>query len=193
MIIGACVGLGASIAGRFAACGDQLYLIARRKSLLEDFQADLLSVGATSVEYRLVDLADRSQTQQPAEDLPKRGIDVLINDAGFGQLDFTEDTLPERIRAMIDVNALALLSLAFSQLKREEPARLMNVASGAGYALFEGSIPYCASKFFVIAFTEGIAQQLSSQELPMRPQLLAPGPLATEFMSNAMKEQRYLE
>ena len=91
---------------------------------------------------------------------------------------------------MIDVNvsAVAILSLAFSQLKREEPARLMNVASGAGYALLEGSISYCASKFFVTAFTEGIAQELSSQKLPVRAQLLAPGPIATEFMPSAMKD-----
>jgi short-subunit dehydrogenase len=87
----------------------------------------------------------------------------------------------------VNVSAVAILSLAFSQLKREEPARLMNVASGAGYALFEGYIPYCASKFFVTAFTEGIAQELISQKLPVRAQLLASGPIATEFMPSAMK------
>ena len=97
---------------------------------------------------------------------------------------------------MIDVNvsAVAILSLAFSQLKREEPARLMNVASGAGYALLEGSIPYCASKFFVTAFTEGIAEELSSQKLPVRAQLLAPGPGAIASSRpdcNGVHAQRY--
>jgi uncharacterized protein len=93
---------------------------------------------------------------------------------------------------MIDVNvsAVAILLLAFSQLKREEPARLMNVASVAGYALFEGSISYCASKFFVTAFTQGVAQELSSKELPVGAQLLAPGPIATEFMPKAMKDSK---
>ncbi|MFT5578707.1 MAG: short-subunit dehydrogenase, partial [Paraglaciecola psychrophila] len=81
----------------------------------------------------------------------------------------------------------AVLSVAFSQIKHEQPARLMNVASGAGYALFESSIPYSASKFFVTALTEGIAQELCSKELPMRAQLLAPGPIATDFMMNAMQ------
>ena len=64
----------------------------------------------------------------------------------------------------------------------------MNVASGAGYALFESSIPYSATKFFVTALTEGIARELRSQNHPMRAQLLAPGPIATEFMTNAMKD-----
>lgn len=192
MITGASVGLGASIARQFAARGDHLYLIARRKPLLKDLKTELLAGGAASVEYRVVDLADRTQVQQLAEDLPKIGVDVLINNAGFGHLDFSWDTTPERMRTMIDVNvsAVAILSLAFSQLCREQPSRLMNVASGAGYALFEGSIPYCASKFFVTALTEGIAQELSSQKLPMRAQLLAPGPIATEFVPNAMKDSK---
>jgi hypothetical protein len=86
----------------------------------------------------------------------------------------------------VNVNAVAVLTAVFSQLQHQQPARLMNVASGAGYALFESSIPYSASKFFVTALTEGLAQELASQKHPMRAQLLAPGPIATEFMINAL-------
>ncbi len=64
----------------------------------------------------------------------------------------------------------------------------MNVASGAGYALFEQSILYSATKYFVTALTEGITQELKSQKLPMKAQLLAPGPMATDFFSNAMDD-----
>jgi short-subunit dehydrogenase len=173
----------------FAARGDHLYLVARRKPLLEELQAELLAAGAPSVEYRVVDLADEVQVQQLADDLPKLGIDVLINNAAFGHWDYSWDTTTEIMRAMIAVNvsAVAVLSLAFSQIKHVHPSRLMNIASGAGYALFDSSIPYSASKFFVTALTEGIAQELSAQKLPMRAQLLAPGPIATEFMINAME------
>ena len=189
MITGASSGLGASMARQFAARGDHLHLIARRKPLLEELQAELLAAGAPSVEYRVVDLADDAQVQQLADDLSKLDVDVLINNAAFGHWDYSWDTTPEMMRSMIAVNvsAVAVLSLAFSQIKHEQPARLMNVASGAGYALFESSIPYSASKFFVTALTEGIAQELSTQKLPMRAQLLAPGPIATEFMVNAME------
>jgi len=189
MITGASSGLGASMAMLFAARGDHLYLVARRKPLLEELQAELLAAGAPSVEYRVVDLADEVQVQQLADDLPKLGIDVLINNAAFGHWDYSWDTTTEIMRAMIAVNvsAVAVLSLAFSQIKHVHPSRLMNIASGAGYALFDSSIPYSASKFFVTALTEGIAQELSAQKLPMRAQLLAPGPIATEFMINAME------
>jgi len=189
MITGASSGLGASIARQFAARGDHLYLIARRQPLLEELQAELISAGAPGVECRVVDLEDAIQVQQLADDLPKLGIDVLINNAAFGHWNYSWNTTPELMRAMIAVNvsAVAVLSVAFSQIKHEQPARLMNVASGAGYALFESSIAYSASKFFVTALTEGIAQELSTHKLPMRAQLLAPGPIATEFMINALE------
>jgi short-subunit dehydrogenase len=188
MITGASSGLGAAMARQFADRGDCLLLIARRKSLLEELQTELLELGAPSVEFRVVDLADETEVQKLADDLPLLEVDVLINNAAIGQWDYSWDTAPEKMRAMIAVNvsAVAVLSAAFSKLGHKRSARLINVASGAGYALFEGSIPYSASKFYVTALTEGIAHELSSQGHPMRAQLLSPGPMATEFMANAL-------
>jgi short-subunit dehydrogenase len=195
MITGASSGLGAAIAKKFAERGEHLYLIARRKPLLEDLRTKLLAGGAPSVEYRVVDLSDETQVQKLVDDLPKLAVDVLINNAAVGQWDFSWNTTPEKMRSLIAVNvsAVAVLSVAFCQLKHEQPARLMNVASGAGYALFEGSIPYSASKFFVTALTEGIAHELSVNKLPMRVQLLSPGPISTEFMVNAMEGSKMSE
>ncbi len=188
MVTGASSGLGAAIAKQFASRGDRLVVVARRESLLENLQVELLDSGAPSAEYRVVDLADAEQVQNLANELPKLGIEVLINNAAFGHWDYTWDTTPEMMRSMIAVNvtAVAVLTAAFSQLKHQQAARLMNVASGAGYALFESSIPYSATKFFVTALTEGLAQELASQKQAMRAQLLAPGPIATEFMLNAL-------
>ena len=188
MITGASSGLGAAIAKQFASRGDSLVVVARRESLLENLQAELLAAGAASAEYRVVDLADAEQVQSLADELPKLGIEVLINNAALGHWDYTWDTTTETMRSMIAVNvsAVAVLTAAFSQLKHQQEARLMNVASGAGYALFESSIPYSATKFFVTALTEGLAQELASQKQAMRAQLLAPGPIATEFMLNAL-------
>jgi uncharacterized protein len=188
MVTGASSGLGAEIAKQFARRGDELVVVARRQSLLEELQAELVASGAPSAEYRVVDLADAQQVQKLADELPQLGIDVLINNAALGHWNYTWDTTTDAMRSMIAVNvsAVAALTAAFSQYRHQEPARLMNVASGAGYALFESSIPYSATKFFVTALTEGLAQELASQKHPMRAQLLAPGPIATEFMINAL-------
>lgn len=84
------------------------------------------------------------------------------------------------------LGALAVLTAAFSQYRHRQSARLINVASGAGYALFEEAIPYSATKYFVTALTEGLARELTRQNHPMRAQLLAPGPMATEFLANSL-------
>ncbi len=188
MVTGASSGLGAEIAKQFARRGEELVVVARRQSLLENLQAELLASGASSAEYRVVDLADAEQVQNLANELPELGIEVLINNAALGHWDYTWDTTPETMRSMIAVNvsAVAVLTAAFSQLRHQQAARLMNVASGAGYALFESSMPYSATKFFVTALTEGLAVELASQNQPMRAQLLAPGPIATDFMINAL-------
>ena len=188
MVTGASSGLGAEIAKQFARRGDELVVVARRQSLLEELHAELVASGAPSAEYLVVDLADAQQVQNLADDLPEFGIDVLVNNAALGHWDYMWDTTADTMRSMIAVNvsAVAALTVAFSQCRHQEPARLMNVASGAGYALFESAIPYSATKFFVTALTEGLSRELASQNHPMRAQLLAPGPIATEFTVNSL-------
>lgn len=188
MVTGSSSGLGAAIAKQFAARGDQLVVVARREPLLKDLTAELLAAGASSAEYRVVDLADAEQVQKLADELAVLEIEVLINNAALGHWDYTWDTTPATMRAMIAVNvsAVAVLTIAFSQLQHQQPARLMNVASGAGYALFESSIPYSATKFFITALTEGLCLELASKKHAMRAQLLAPGPMMTEFTMNSL-------
>ena len=66
----------------------------------------------------------------------------------------------------------------------------MNVASSAGYTLFAGAIPYSATKYFVTALTEGIAHELDRQGGEIRAQLLAPDPIATEFLQRSLQGTR---
>lgn len=189
MVTGASSGLGAEIAKQFARRGDELVVVARRQSLLEGLQAELLTEGASSADYRVIDLADAQEVQSLADDLSQLGIDVLVNNAALGHWDYLWDTTPDTMRSMIalNVSAVAVLTSAFSHYGHLKSARLMNVASGAGYALFESAIPYSATKFFVTALTEGLSRELVSQNRPMRAQLLAPGPIATEFTANSLE------
>lgn len=192
LITGASGGLGAAIAKLFASRGYELILVARRQPLLESLKTELMAVGSPVVQYRVVDLADEIQVQKLADELPKLGVDVLINNAALGQKGYSWEISPETAQTSIDLNvrAVAILSLEFSKINRERHSRLMNVASGAGYALFEQSILYSATKYFVTALTEGIAQELKSQKLPMKAQLLAPGPMATDFFTNSMDDSK---
>ena len=192
LITGASAGLGAELAKAFAARGDTLVLAARRLARLEAMKPELLALGAPEVVCYPVDLAEPAEVGQLAEALPGLALDVLINNAALGHWDALWDTPLETLNHMIAINmqALAHLTTAFSAYGKDRPTRLMNVASGAGYALFEGAIPYTATKFFVTALTEGLSLELKRQQKPMRAQLLAPGPIATEFLENSLLNSR---
>ncbi len=183
MITGASGGLGASLAERFAQRGDHLVIVARRQSYLERLQAELLTMDAASVEIRCADLADEEQVQALSLELADLGVDVLINNAALGHWDYTWDTTAETMRSMVALNvgAVAVLTAEFSKLRHQQSARLMNVASAAGYGLFDGAIPYSATKYFVTSLTEGLARELARQKHPMRAQLFAPRGIATDF------------
>jgi len=187
MITGASGGLGASLAKRFAQRGDDLVIVARRQSYLERLQAELLTMGAGSAEIRCADLADEQQVQALALELSDLGVDVLINNAAVGHWDYVWDTTPEQMRSLVALNvgAVAVLTAEFSKLRHEQSARLMNVASAAGYGIFDGAIPYSATKYFVTSLTEGLARELARQKHPMRAQLFAPRGIATEFGENS--------
>lgn len=188
MVTGASGGIGAAIAKQFASRGHELVVVARRQALLEPLCSELIDLGATDADYRIVDLADPSQVEDLANDLSDIGVDVLINNAALGHWDSMWNMPVEKLQSMIslNVNAVAVLSTVFANLNHDRNARLVNVASGAGYALFEGTIPYSASKFFVTALTEGLAAELATQHRPMRAQLFAPGPTGTDFGTNSL-------
>lgn len=183
MVTGARSELGAGIARQFACRENHMTGVPRRRSLLKDLQVELIALGASCAEFCVVGLADAQQVQDLSNDLPQLGIDVLINNPALGHWNYVWDTTPDIMRSMlaVDVSAVAVLTTAFSRCWHQQPARLMNVTSDAGYALFEEAIPYSATKFFVTALTEGLARELASQNHPMRAQLLVPGPIATEI------------
>ena len=190
MITGASAGLGAEIAKGFARRGDELVLVARREALLGALSAELLEAGASAVRCIAADLADGAGLERVLAALTvDGGPDVLVNNAALGHWDASWDTPPEKLRTMIDLNvrALAELSTAFARVRHETSATLMNVASGAGYALFDAAIPYSATKFFVTSLTEGMDAELRRRGHPMRAKLLAPGPIATEFLARSVE------
>ncbi len=89
-----------------------------------------------------------------------------------------------KITGMLNLNvtALALLSHLFVQRYRREPATLINISSAGGYTIVPGAVSYCASKFFVSAFSEGLYHELAQdKDAKMRVKLLAPTATKTEF------------
>jgi uncharacterized protein len=79
------------------------------------------------------------------------------------------------------VKALTILSsLYVRDYANVEGTQLINVSSGGGYMIVADAVTYCATKFFVSAFTEGLDQELQGQGAKMQAKVLAPAATETE-------------
>lgn len=95
---------------------------------------------------------------------------------------------------MIDLNvtALAILSSLFTRDYKRKQTQLINISSVGGYFLAPGVVPYCATKFFVSAFTEGLSHELAQdKEAKMQAKVLAPAATRTEFGPVATDDAGY--
>lgn len=82
----------------------------------------------------------------------------------------------------LNIESLTILSSLFVRdYSNVEGTQLINVSSGGGYTIVGNAITYCATKFYVSAFTEGLSHELNSQGALMQAKVLAPAATETEF------------
>lgn len=112
------------------------------------------------------------------------GIDVLVNNAGYGQLGFFEENSLQDAREQIETNLLGVLNVTWATLpvmRTARNGRIFNISSVAGIrGSMTGSI-YSASKFAVEGFSEALAQEVDS--LGIRVTIVEPGLFRTDFLS----------
>lgn len=183
LITGASAGIGKALAYQFAQQGFNLILVARRSETLDEIKQDLENRYSIRVENQIFDLAEAGQTAVLYDAVKHHKIDLLINNAGFGDYDLAWKADLSKVMNMIDLNVRALtdLSLRYIQDYVDDEAVLINVSSVGGYAEVDVAIPYCATKFYVSSFTEGIDFSLRTQGKKLRAKVLAPAGTQSEF------------
>jgi hypothetical protein len=164
VVTGASSGIGAALARELARDGHDVILTARRAPELESLAAELRAVGATATVLP-ADLSVPGSAGTLAREIEAfgRDVDVLINNAGFGDAGpfVTED--PERIDAMLELNVVALTALARAMIPgmvRRGHGRVMLVSSTAAFVPGPNMAAYCASKAYVLSLGEAIAREL---------------------------------
>lgn len=104
------------------------------------------------------------------------GLDVVVNNAGFGLFGLFEATPPEKVREQFEVNVFGLMDVtraALPHLRRRRAGVIVNITSGAGVFTLPMISLYSASKFAVEGFTESLSYELASQGI--RVKLVEPG------------------
>lgn len=178
LVTGASSGIGEALARRIARDGHPLVLVARRRDRLEALAADL-PVAARIVP---LDLADPSAGERLAEALADRPPDVLVNNAGFGDLGLFAEARGEKQTGMVDLNVRALVDLSHRFLPgmlARGRGGVLNVSSTAAFQPGPGMAVYYASKAFVLSFSEALWEEVRGSGVTVS--ALCPGPTRSEF------------
>ena len=111
-------------------------------------------------------------------------MDILINNAGFGDCgNFTKTSLEKDIN-MIKTNIIAyhiLTKLYLTDMKQKNSGKILNVASIAGFMLGPLMATYYATKNYVVKLSEGIREELKKEHSKVQISILCPGPVETNF------------
>ncbi|MGT2930383.1 SDR family NAD(P)-dependent oxidoreductase [Streptococcus dentasini] len=194
-ITGASSGIGLESAKAFAHLGFNLILAARRQELLEELTREILEIYPNlDIVVKSTDLAIPDNAYRLYEDLKDYHISVWINNAGFGSYDSVADQSLEKIRTMLHLNieALTILSTLYVRDYQDtEGAQLINISSRGGYMLVDKAVSYCATKFYVSAFTEGLALEMRHNYSKLQAKVLAPAATQTEFGQVATNSSTY--
>jgi len=181
LVTGASRGLGAAIVQTVLDAGDRVVATARsRDSLIRTFGPDsdrLLSVA--------LDVTDAAAAQAAVDAaLAVFGrIDVLVNNAGYGNLSLFEESTADDVEAQYQTNVFGLMHVTRAVLpamRAERSGRIFNISSVGGIVGGASGTLYCASKFAVEGFTESLAGEV--RDFGIHVTVVEPGFFRTDFL-----------
>jgi short-subunit dehydrogenase len=191
LITGASAGLGREFARQLAGRAGALVLVARREERLHQLRDELTKCDPNlHVHIRRTDLAGSAGVNDLIAwlEAEKIDVDLLINNAGLGDLGHFAKIDPARLDQILSVNIVALTRLTRKllpgMLSRKRGA-ILNVSSSAGFLPIAGFAVYAASKAYVTNFSEALRAEVRGQGVHVS--VLCPGPVHTEFMDVAQR------
>jgi uncharacterized protein len=194
LITGASGGIGKAFAQELATRQTNLVLVARSAEKLHQLAQELQEKHKIQVEVIVKDLTETNAASDVFDATKAKGltIDLLINNAGFGDYgDFAERDGERQIK-MLQLNIVALVDLTHKFLplmRQRRSGSIINVASIAGFQPIPYLSVYAASKAFVLSFSEALWAE--NRQYGVRVLVVCPGPTATDFFTEAKFPQSF--
>jgi short-subunit dehydrogenase len=185
VITGASSGIGREIARKLVHRARAIVLVARRRERMDELKADLLKERADlKVHIEVRDLGNVASLPALVTSIEEAvgDIDVLVNNAGLGDMGVFDMADPVKTEGMITLNVTTLTLLTRAVLPgmiARKRGGILNISSSFGLQFLPGFAAYIGSKHYVTGFTEGLRADCAGTGVVISQ--VCPGPVATEF------------
>ncbi|MCQ3830256.1 SDR family NAD(P)-dependent oxidoreductase [Microbulbifer elongatus] len=181
VITGASRGIGKSIVKSALSVGDNV--VATGRSV--DGLINAFGEEHSQLTFANLDVNDQDAAIRAVEIATERygGIDVLVNNAGYGQLGHFETIRAEDIERQFETNVMGLMKVTRAVLpimRKQKSGHIINLSSIGGAVGFEGASVYCATKFAVEGFSESLALEVNAFGIKVT--IVEPGFFRTDFL-----------
>lgn len=183
-VTGASRGLGLDLVTQLLERGDMVAATTRSAARMTDA---LSGVDTSRLLVLEVDLEDETQVAEAVAATKDRfgGLDVVVNNAGYGFLAAIEEVTDREAREMFDVQIFGVwnvLRAVLPDFRAQRSGTIINVSSILGLTSFPGWGLYCAGKFALEGMTESLAAEVA--EFGIQVHLIEPGYMRTDFLTS---------
>ncbi|HEX4190957.1 MAG TPA: oxidoreductase [Marmoricola sp.] len=187
LITGCSTGIGREIARVALEAGHQVVVTARKVEAVTDFVTDF---GGSAVALAL-DVTDRDQIRSVVAAATEAfgGIDVLVNNAGYGYLSAVEEGEDAEIRALFDTNYFGVvdaIQAVLPQMRAQGSGRIINISSMTGLVANPPNAFYSSTKFALEGLTEALSKEVAAFGIKVT--AIEPGAFRTDWASRSMHE-----
>lgn len=184
LITGASRGMGLEITRSLLEAGHRVVATARRPDAIKE----ALGADNENLLALALDVTDPAQGEAAASAAVAQfgRIDVLVNNAGYGQLGWFENLSEEQIQRQFNTNvfgAMHVTRAVLPYMRKQKAGHVFTVTSVAGLIAVAGSSIYGASKFAVEGWMEGLHQELAP--LGIATTAIEPGFFKTDFLDSS--------
>jgi NAD(P)-dependent dehydrogenase (short-subunit alcohol dehydrogenase family) len=192
LVTGSSSGFGRAIVEDAVAAGDVVVATARRPEAL----GDLVAAHPDQVDAVALDVTDATAVARVVADVERRygRIDVLVNNAGRGQVGAAEETTDDELRALFDLHVhgpAALVRAVLPGMRARRSGAIVQMSSFGGQVAYPGFSAYCATKFALEGYSEALAAEVGP--LGIRVLVVEPGAFRTSFSGAGLVESAEID